>query len=377
MPYRPLLPRLLTLGFLLAAVAAPVTARPAQADATAAHALEHVGHVFVIVLENEPYGISFGARSPAPYLARTLVDRGALLKQYYAIGHSSLDNYIAMISGQAPNAQTQHDCPVMTEFKRTRPGLDADGQAIGEGCVYPHDVRTVAGQLHATGRDWKGYMEGMGNDRAREASACGHVGIGQRDSTNHASPTDAYADKHDPFVYFHSIIDQHAYCEQHVVNLRRLTHDLKTVATTPHLAYITPDLCHDGHDAPCASGEPGGLVSADRFLAQWVPQILASPAFRKDGLLVITFDEGTDARACCGEKPLPGGPLPGRYGPGGGRIGAVLLSPFIRPGSVSEVHYNHYSLLRSIEDAFGLKHLGHAGGRQVKSFGNDVFTAVR
>jgi hypothetical protein len=344
-------------------------------DALHGRLVAPVGHVFVIVLENEPYGITFGPHSPASYLSKTLKAKGALLPDYYSIGHMSLDNYIAMISGQAPNPQTQDDCPVMTGFVRTRPGLNADGQALGSGCVYPTDVHTVAGQLHDAGLDWRGYMEDMGNDPDRESATCGHVPIGARDHTNHASAHDQYADKHDPFVYFHAIIDHRAYCSTHVVNLRHLRVDLKTVATTPQFAYITPNLCHDGHDAPCANGKPGGLVSANAFLKTWVPRILASPAYRKNGLLVITFDEGSQAHACCHEKGLPGGRPAGIYGPGGGRIGAVLLSPFIKPGTVSTHAYNHYALLRSIEDAFDLPYLGYAGAKGLRAFGPDVFTA--
>ncbi len=83
-------------------------------------------------------------------------------------------------------------------------------------------------------------------------------------------------------------------------------------------------------------------------------------------------------RSCCGETAgfspsHPNVPLPGKTGPGGGRIGAVLLSPLIRPGTVSTVDYNHYSLLRSIEDIFGLPHLGDAAMPQIRSFGPDIF----
>ena len=153
-----------------------------------------------------------------------------------------------------------------------------------------------------------------------------------------------------------------------------LKHDLGDAAGTPNFAYIVPNLCHDGHDAPCKNGEPGGLISADAFLRRWVPRILASPAFKQDGLLVVTFDEGTDGDACCGEQPLPGGPVPGQFGPGGGRIGAVLLSPFIQPGTVSTQTYNHYSFLRSIENLFGLGYLGYAAAPQLHTFGSDVYT---
>ncbi len=331
-------------------------------------------HVFVIVLENEPFQVTFGAHSPSPYLAHELPKQGALLTQYFGIGHYSLDNYIAMISGQAPNPQTQEDCHVFSEFRRSAPGLDANGQVRGSGCVYPAGVKTLANQLQDAGYTWKGYMEGMGANPVRETATCGHVRIGDVDRTNTATAGDRYADKHDPFVYFHSIIDDRADCAAHVVNLDELSHDLQSVATTPNFSFITPDLCHDGHNAPCKNGEPGGLVSADKFLHEWVPRILASPAFQQEGLLVVTFDEGTDAAACCGETRPAGAPQPGKFGPGGGRIGALVLSPFVAPGTVSNVPYNHYSLLRSIEDWFSLPHLGYAGQQGLRPFGGDVFT---
>ena len=360
-------------GILLALLAACATV-PHPTSHTAA-ALPPIHHVFVIVLENEPYEVTFGANSLAPYLAHTLPKQGALLPNYYAIGHYSLDNYIALISGQAPNPAIQRDCPVYSEFVRSRPELDANGQASGSGCVYAADVKTLPDQLEKAGLTWKGYMEDMGADPAREVAACAHVAIGAKDFTNHATPADQYADKHNPFVYFHSIIDDAARCAAKVVNLDALPRDLASVATTPNFAFITPNLCHDGHDAPCKNGERGGLISADAFLRDWVPRILASPAFKQEGLLIVTFDEGTAGDACCGEQPLPGGPQPGVFGPGGGRTGAVLVSPLIRPGTVSTQAYNHYSLLRSIEDLFGLAHLGYAGAADLPSFKSDVYTA--
>ncbi|MDQ6646002.1 MAG: alkaline phosphatase family protein, partial [Pseudomonadota bacterium] len=229
-------------------------------------------------------------------------------------------------------------------------------------------------QLDHAGLSWKGYMEDMGADPQREASTCGHVAAGTYDDTHKASAKDEYADKHNPFVYFHSILDDGAGCNAHVVNLSTLTKDLQRVRTTPNFAFIAPGLCHDGHDAPCADGEPGGLISADHFLRTWVPRITQSPAFRRDGLLIVIFDEGGDATACCGETALPGGPQPGKFGPGGGKVGAVMLSPFIAPGTVSKLPYNHYSLLRSIEDIYGLDHLGMAGAGRLRSLGPDVFT---
>src|SRR5262249_35081173 len=152
-----------------------------------------------------------------------------------------------------------------------------------------------------------------------------------------------YAVRHNPFAYFHSIIDSPV-CAERDVPLDRLPADLANEASTANLSYITPNLCHDGHDSPCVDGQPGGLVSADGFLRPWVPRILASPAYRHDGLLVVTFDEADgvgDSSACCGEGPAPNALLPGILGPGGGRIGALVLSPFVAPGSRNDTAYNH------------------------------------
>jgi hypothetical protein len=341
-----------------------------------------IRHVFVLLLENQSYSVTFGARSPAPYLARTLPARGALLTQYYAIGHASLDNYVALISGQAPNEATQLDCARFADFRASAPGLDAHGQLAGSGCVYPPLVKTLPDQLEAAGFSWRAYMEDMGKNPARESATCGHVPVGASETTNLASAGDQYAAKHNPFIYFHSIIDDRPRCDAHVVNLERLPQDLASIATTPNYVFITPNLCNDGHDSWCADGRRGGLTAVDGFLRKWVPLIEDSPAFRADGLLIVTFDESDGAgaegsSACCGEKPLPGARFrPGFGGPGGGRIGAIALSRFVKPGTVSDVPYNHYSLLRTVEAIFGLTFLGYAAEADLKVFGPDVFTAL-
>ncbi len=332
-----------------------------------------VGHVFVINLENKGYAGTFGPDSPAPYLSRTLVAQGNLLTQYYGTAHNSLPNYIAQISGQGPDSATQADCQTYSDFVGT--GTVSPGQAVGNGCVYPASVPTLPGQLSATGRSWKGYLEDMGNSPT-EPATCRHPALNSIDDTQRAKPGDQYAARHNPFVYFHSIIDSPT-CARNDVPLSRLPRDLKQTNTTANLTYITPNLCHDGHDSPCANGEPGGLVSADEFLRTWVPRIQASPAFRRDGLLIVTFDESdspeSDSSACCGEGPGPNSPLPGITGLGGGRVGAVVLGPSIKAGTTTATPYNHYSLLGSIEDVFGLSHLGYAA-TVPNRFGRDVYT---
>ncbi|HUO18658.1 MAG TPA: alkaline phosphatase family protein [Steroidobacteraceae bacterium] len=363
----------LFLGALLAAAAAGAAPAPG---------LPPIRHVFVLVLENTNYSRTFAPHSDAPYLARTLPARGALLTQYYAVGHASLDNYVAMVSGQAPNHETQLDCPTFSDFRLSAPALDASGQALGAGCVYPPMVHTLADQLEAAGFTWKAYMEDMGNDPQREPATCGHVPVGAADPTGLARRGDQYAAKHDPFVYFHSLIDNPARCESHVVNLTHLPEDLASAATTPNYVFITPNLCNDGHDATCVDGRAGGLTAIDAFLRHWVPLILAAPAWQADGMLVVTFDEGDGvgkegSGACCGEQPLPGARYaPGFNGPGGGRVGAVVLSPFVKAGTVSSVPYNHYALLKTIEAIFGLEPLGYAAAAGPRVFGADVFSAA-
>ena len=134
------------------------------ANASAAKHAPKVKHVFTIVLENKNYDATFGdAATEAPYLARKLPAKGRLLSQYHGTGHFSLGNYITLISGQSENPVTQADCT--GGFNDVTPGtIGADGQALGAGCVYPPEVRTVADQLEAAGKTWRGYMEDMGKD---------------------------------------------------------------------------------------------------------------------------------------------------------------------------------------------------------------------
>ena len=127
------------------------------------------------------------------------------------------------------------------------------------------------------------------------------------------------------------------------------------------------------------TNEPGGasaLTDIDHYPEAWVPKITGSAAYREHGLLEIVFDEAanSETEACCEEMPGPGSPMPGITGPGGGRIGAVLLSQFIKPGTMSVTPYNHYSSLASWESLLGLPRLADAA--TVPSvFGADVFSA--
>lgn len=389
-----------------------------------------IDHIVVIEMENEGYQETFGSKSPATYLNHVLRPQGELLADYYAIGHVSLDNYIAQVSGQSPTTTTQDDC--VGAFADVSPGTPTtDGQVKGEGCVYPASVQTIATQLDAKYPPdptthvaaWRAYEEDMGTTAARDGGVpdptggtdCAHPAIGGTPAVA-ATATDQYVTRHDPFVWFHSIIDDPALCDANVVPLGtlgsngkpsptgHLVRDFSKAATTPRFAFVTPDTCDDGHDTPCTGTNStgthaGGLVGADDFLKHWMPTILGSPAYRSGSMLVvITFDESdvdpsqypTYADACCHEQPGPNTAAPGNSGdtsdaqaPGGGRIGALLLSSrYVTPGTVdTKGTYDHYSALRSYEDLLGLTtggtdghgHLGWAAAPGLKPFGKDVF----
>jgi hypothetical protein len=344
-----------------AATPAAITGRPGY--------VPPVGHVFVINIENKGYATTWGASSAAPYLAKTLRAKGVLLDSYYGTAHNSEPNYVAQISGQAPNPQMQGDCQVYSQFVGVT--TVAPGQLVGTGCVFPASVPTLPGQLTAKHLTWKGYMEDMG-------TPCRHPDLNSQDQTQSAKVGDQYATRHDPFMYFASITGS-AQCAKQVVDLKNLSTDLRSVATTPNLSYITPNLCHDGHDSPCVDGQPGGLVSVNTWLQTWVPKILGSPAFKQDGVLVITADESdspqSDATACCGEGPGPNSPLAGIAGQGGGLIGALVISQWTAADTWSTTPYNHYALLASIEEMFGLSKIGYAQTSGLNRFGLDVYNS--
>jgi hypothetical protein len=132
-----------------------------------------VRHVFILMLENENAAVTFASDPPSSYLARTLPAQGALLPNYYGIGHASLDNYIALISGQAPNQATQLDCPMFTDFQPSQAALDTHGQLPGIGCIYPNLVKTCRTSWRrrtSAGRaTWRIWARTRGGSRRRAA----------------------------------------------------------------------------------------------------------------------------------------------------------------------------------------------------------------
>jgi hypothetical protein len=306
--------------------------------------LPPITHVFMIVLGDAGYEETYGESSQATYLSQTLREQGELLENYYAVTQGDLANEIALLSGQGPTPATAAGCPNYSDVGPATVG--AEEQVEGDGCAYPEATKTLPGQLIETKKTWKAYVEGGGG--------CSHE------------------DPRGPFAFFHSIADKPD-CADHSVDLVQLTTDLASETTTPSLSYIVP-----------AAGE-----NEQQLLEQVVPEIEESTAYKVGGLIAILSAQApqggpnADASTCCGTPEYPNlspqSPQPAATGPvkpsgGGGHVGLLLISPFVTPGTVNESgYYNHFALLRSIEELFGLPSIGYAANPVLTVFDSSVY----
>ena len=313
-----------------------------------ASSIHPVAHVFVIALTTPSYRAAFGPGSPAHYLNATLRRRGTLLSHYRTLGGSELPDYLAMVSGQAPNRDTRSDCSVYAEFATNAKPL-TNGQVPGAGCVYPNTTLTIADQVTAAGKQWKAYLADMGT------STCMHPNSGAAADGPLAGVGTQYDVIHNPFIYFHSLLDLGG-CSSNDVGLQHLAGDLRAAERTPTYAFIAPGLCDEAVPASCPAGQTG-LAKEDAFLRRWVPAITASAAYRQHGVLMIVF-----ARA------------PAKAGSGPVRTGALILSPDAKGGRTLAGAYDPYSVLRSTEDLLGYTPLVHAKG--AKSFAATALTGA-
>jgi hypothetical protein len=313
---------------LLAAGASLSAAAPSQAGSTlAATGLKagQVKHVWLIILENKSYDATFTGLNQNSYLWKTLPSQGVLLKNYYGTGHFSMDNYMTLVSGQAPQQDTQSDCSVVNSDIGSNASIVKKGANKGQvaslanstqpsganapngtnGCTYPTDAPTLFNQLDAAGKTWKGYAQDLGDQTGREDAVCGGPGSADNNPTTNprfmsasathplppgvtsftgAQPNDQYVAKHFPFAWFHSITGQvnadgsttpplttpaggGSDCDAaHIANLDSassgLFKDLQHESTTPAFSWITPDNCNDAHDAVCQGNNMSGAFSS-------------------------------------------------------------------------------------------------------------------
>jgi hypothetical protein len=285
---------ILALGAALAACGSSGSVLPVRAPFIPAAPVRDAApaHVAVIVMENKEFDEVISSRA-APFI-NGLARRYALARSMYAASHPSLPNYLALTGGSTFGIAS--DC---TEC------------SVGAGS-------NLATQLSGSHISWKAYMEDLPHPCFAGASA------------------GDYAKKHDPFIYYTAVREDPRLCKQ-IVPLTQLAADERS-SRLPAFIWITPNLCHDMHDCPVASG--------DRFLSALVPPLLRS--LGAGGALFLTWDEGSSNAGCCRLAS-------------GGHVATIVAGPGARRGAQLMTPTDHYSLLQTIEDLLGLRRLGNAG----------------
>jgi hypothetical protein len=247
------------------------------------------------VLENHEYGQIIG-NAQAPYM-NELAARYGLATDYYATGHPSEPNYVALVAGSTL-------------------GVTSDG-------VYNLAGPSLFGQLQAAGQSWRAYAQ---DDEA----GCFRGSTAGSGPDGPGAPG-TYARKHNPAISFTSVSGTSAQCR----NIQPLR-DFDPAAGAFEM--IVPNLTNDMHD--------GTVTQGDAFLRAFVPGIIASPQFRAGGVLFITFDEGSSSG--------------GSQGDSGGHVATLVVAANITPGLRDRDYADHWSLLRTTEDLLGLPCLANA-----------------
>lgn len=276
-------------------------------------------HVFLIMEENTSLSTLMTAMTsngaPSFNKLRTKYASGS---DYHGVSHPSLPNYIALTSGDTQGIGC--DC-------HAQPGQGTCGtfscNLILGGCTCTASVKNLADQLETANKTWMAFGEGMG-------TPCNLVD----DSST------SYAVRHVPFLYYDDIQTDATRCAKHVVDYSSFA-----VASAPEFTYIAPSLIDDMHDPVPASA--ANITAGDKWIGSVVDGLLASSAYTDGGLIIIVWDEDDGSGGITGsDDPIP----------------IFVLSPYAKSaGYVSAATMDHYSLLATLEDAFGLPRLGNAG----------------
>jgi hypothetical protein len=283
-----------------------------------------VDRIIVLVLENQEASSILSANpadSKTPLL-RQLALQQRIAMNYYGVTHPSEPNYISMIAGD--------------DFGFNSDAASCYSKKIKFSC-HKTDAANLVDDLESKNIPWVGLMQSM--------PAAGYLGGDYFFNTT-------YAEKHDPFVFFADIAQN----PKRLAHIRPLgTPDtilpyLANAKTSPRFLYVVPDLCHDMHGAPECAGKDQLYKKSDAYVSELIKLIIRAPAFTEQSAIIVTWDEGVTNEACCG------------LAQGGGRVATIVFKK--RPAAFrSQISYNHYSLLATIESVWGLRLLGHTSER--------------
>lgn len=297
-------------------------------------------HIAVIIAENKAYSEIIGS-ADAPHLTQLAKTYG-LATEFYGVVHPSEANYIALLGGSTFGIHD--DDAFYCKLNSQKPFCSkAKEPGYADHTISGPSLMTQLEQHHLT---WKGYFEDIP-----------HPGS---DAVVAPSPARAlYAAKHNGFMNFQSVQTDPQRAEK-IVGLDQLAQDLKQGAF-PNFSHIILNQCNEMHGLPECREVHDLIRTGDRAITTVVEQIMTSPFWvsKHNNAIVITFDEddyfSTGIQGCCGYDPQSAANF------GGGKIATIVITNHGPRGFIDATPYNHYSLLRTIEDAFGIhEYLNHA-----------------
>lgn len=316
-------------------------------------AVPRYAHVFVIVEENKNYEQVLDP-AVAPNIARLAKTFGNAT-HFFGEVHPSEANYVALLGGDTFGIHDDDGFTCRAGVKAPMCGGSAAADYVDHTIHAPH----LGSQLEAAGLTWKGYYESL--------PAPGSLTFTASDPTfdNGTRKTALYASKHSGFLNFASVQTDPRRAQK-IVGFDQLNADLAT-DHLPNFALMVPNQCNEMHGltgagipADCTTANlPALIARGDRVAGDLVARLEATKAWKAKSnmAIVITFDEGSGKtrEGCCAVTPDAASNF------GGGHIPTVVITNHGPRGASDGTPYNHYSLLRTIEDAFGVKaHLGHA-----------------
>src|SRR6266699_2677525 len=282
--------------------------------------LKNFQHVFIIMMENTGYTSLIGNPN-APWINSAAATYG-LATNYTGVSHPSQPNYIAATSGALNGVTNDNDITI--------------------------DVPNIVDQIEGSGRTWKAYMQSI-------------FAGGNTDKLAHSAGNQLYERKHNPFVSYLDVQSNPARMAN-VVDLSQLNTDLAN-NNVPDYSWISPDQCNDMHGRAATPSDPCDfsnvqqlIATGDAFLKNTVGAIMNSRAWTGNSVIFITWDESDftgsgpfgfgDTSGCCDANP------------GGGHVVALTISHSDHSARASNVAYNHYSMLATIEGGWKLGCLG-------------------
>ena len=276
---------------------APAPKKPAEAPAEAEPETGPVKHVFVISLASPGYEQSLGAQSQMPYLSATLRPQGELLSNYTLLGEGPLANGIAAISGQPPNTATNAGCPTHEEFSSSQGELERGRRRLR--LRLPGRNPDPGRPAHAR----QAQLARLRRRHGRPDREAVQLRISQPRRRQRRGSAGRLRGEPEPVRLLPL-----------AARPRRLLGKRRPAGTAEQgprqsrqdaqLLVHRADPCNAGTPASAPQGRPKGPASADAFLSAWVPKILASPAYKADGLLIVTFS-ATNPPVAGGAGPEP------------------------------------------------------------------------